>query len=369
MQRPQHGLAVFGLDIRLTTTAMRLTGRIAVITACVMLAMATMNLAHAHSFGRKTRGESTSPSNNVALMVWTATLADHPTLLLVPTIHRLLFDDPRIDTSLKTLVDSVQAIVLEAPLNPPPAQMAGMLRRYGVYPTSDNITNHVNEITPERLARCARQSGQGVLNFFQLKPWLAALAVIYRAKTSDTNAPEAGVPQMLNYEGIDQRLAAIAATKNMPLIYLETAEQGIKVYSDMPSTAQEAMLIGSCEDLAGVQMPGSIDLGALEDAWVSGKAERLERLIITRDPKESDAYYTADQYIFRANTDLFAAALARYDYFHGKGPILIAVGAGHFFGSGSLLERLRSVGYTISPPRGVTTTHGMAIPVVNNSLL
>lgn len=103
-------------------------------------------------------------------------------------------------------------------------------------------------------------------------------------------------------------------------------------------------------------MPGSSDVVALEAAWISGDAVRLDHLINARDPKESDALYAADQYIFRSNTDIFATSLERYGYFHGKGPILIAVGAGHFFGAASLPDRLRAAGYAIEPPQNMTAT-------------
>lgn len=369
MHRRQRALASCGLAIGTTTPAMRLVERVVVVAMCGVLAGATAILAHAQSATGKTEAERAAVPDDVHVMVWTATLPGHPTLLLVPTIHRLAADDPRIDVALGALANRVQAIVLEAPLKPTPAHEAAILRRYGLYPASDNITNHVSGITAERLAQCARQSRRSVLMFFQLKPWLAALAATFPPTTRDAGETGGGVPRILNYEGIDQRLSSIAQAKKMPLIYLETDEQGLRVFSEIPPTAQEAMLIASCESLAGVQVPGTADLGAMEAAWISGDAAQLDRLLTTRDPKESDALYTADQYIFRTNTDVFAAALARYDYFHGKGPILVAVGAGHFFGAASLLDRLRAVGYTVIPPQSPATTRAGTTAADNRSSL
>jgi uncharacterized protein YbaP (TraB family) len=369
MHRRDHVIASRGWDVRATIPGGRLIGRVVVLAMCSVLAGAAASLAHAQSVAGKTAAEHASAPNELHVMVWTATLPDHPTLLLVPTIHHLADDDPRINVALGALADRVQAVVLEAPLNPTPAKAAAILRRYGVYPVSDNITNHVSGMTAERLAQCARQSGHNVLTFFQLKPWLASLAATYRRKAPDTAEPGGRLPQMLGYKGIDQRLSSIAQAKKMPLIYLETDERGFRVFSEVPPMAQEAMLIASCENLAGVRVPGTADLRALEAAWISGDAALLDRLLTTRDPQESDALYTADQYIFRTNTDIFAAALARYDYFHGKGPILVAIGAGHFFGAASLLDRLRAVGYTVIPPQSATETRDGALPRVNRSSL
>lgn len=369
MRRRDHDIASRGPGIRATIPGMRMMERVVVLAMCGVLAGATAILAHARSVAGKTEAERAPTPNELHVMVWTATLPDHPTLLLVPTIHRLADDDPRIDVALGALADRVQAIVLEAPLRPTPVQAAAIFRRYGVYPASDNITNHVSGMTAERLAQCARQSGHNVFTFFQLKPWLAALAAMYGRKAPDTAEPGGRLPLMLGYQGIDQRLSSIAQAKKMPLIYLETDERGFRLFSEVPPMAQEAMLIASCENLAGVRVPGTADLHALEAAWISGDAALLDRLLTTRDPKESDALYTADQYIFRTNTDVFAAALARYDYFHGKGPILVAVGAGHFFGAASLVDRLRAVGYTVIPPQSAASTHDGTTPGVKQSSL
>jgi uncharacterized protein YbaP (TraB family) len=298
----------------------------------------------------------TPAATGLNVPVWTATSPGHPTLLLVPTLHRLPADDPRINEALGALADHVQAIVLEAPISPPPAQIIPVLRRYGIYPPGDNITAHVHAMTPARLAQCARQSGQDIFNFFQTKPWLAAMLVTFRRKTPTTDTAAGGVPQVLNFDGIDQRLSAIAKHKGMPLIYLESTDQGFRLLSDMPFASQEALLAHVCDDLSGSWAPGSVDIVALERAWMSADAARLGSLLVTRDPKEPDAMYAADQYVFRSNTDIFARSLEKYGYFHGKGPILIAVGAGHFFGAASLLDRLRAAGYSVEAPQQANAT-------------
>lgn len=369
MLRRVHGTASRGPHIRAAIPVMRLMERVVVLAMCGVLAGATVVLAHAQSVTGKREAERAPAPDELNVMVWTAKLPDHPTLLLVPTIHRLDDDDPRIDVALGALADRVQAIVLETPLRPAPAQAAAILRRYGMYPASDNITNHVSGMTAERLAQCARQSGHNVFTFFQLKPWLAALAATYPRKAPDTAEPGSRLARMQGYQGIDQRLSSIAQSKKMPLIYLETSEQGFRMFSEAPPMAQEAALIASCESLAGVRVPGTADLHALEAAWLSGDAALLDRLLTTRDPKESDALYAADQYVFSTNTSLFAAALARYDYFHGKGPILVAVGAGHFFGAASLLDRLRAVGYIVVPPQSAAATRDGTTPGVKRSSL
>ncbi|CAM2146054.1 TraB/GumN family protein [Pararobbsia alpina] len=289
-------------------------------------------------------------NGDLHVMIWTATSPGHPTLLLVPTIHRLALDDPRLNVALGALADKVQAVVLEAPLDASPDVVGGVFRRHGIYATEDNLANHTRSLTAARLAQCARQSGLDVFRFFHLKPWLAALAVTFRPGAQDAGTPDGAMPQALNYDGIDQRLSEIAKTKGIPLIYLESTERAFNLYIDMVPDEQEALLSASCDTVAGVMVPGNLDMVAAQAAWVSGNAQELGRLITARDPNESDQLYAANQYMFRTNTDIFAEALASDGYFQGKGPILIAVGAGHFFGAASLPDRLKAAGYTITPP-------------------
>lgn len=286
--------------------------------------------------------------------LWTATAPGRPTLLLLPTIHKLPADDPRIDDRLSQVASRAEALVLEGPLTVGKKELPKVLR-YGLYGPRDNITNHVSTLTAETLARCARQSDQNIVPFFQLKPWLAALAVDgARMAGRLPGQTKDGKPSPLK-AGIDERLLKIAQRNMMPVIYLETTERAMQMFDDMPADEQEAYLKNRCASLNG-PAPGDVDLNELEQAWLDSDTARIEQISTTRDPLESQSVYDANQYILHDGTKIFAAAIEGYGYFHGKGPILIAVGAAHFFGDGSLLERLKADGYAITPPPGVIKT-------------
>ena len=100
--------------------------------------------------------------------IWTATAPGRPTLLLLPTIHKLTVDDPRIEDWLSQVAGRAEAVVLEAPLSVSKKELPTVLR-HGQYGPQDNITNHVTTLTAEALARCARQSNLKIVPFFQLK--------------------------------------------------------------------------------------------------------------------------------------------------------------------------------------------------------
>jgi uncharacterized protein YbaP (TraB family) len=316
-----------------------------------LLSFAAANSAHAQT-------PASTPAQAAAdhPPVWIARSPGHPTLILLPTIHALASDDPRVNTALASIADGVQAIVLETHTKPTPEDTQ-MVRRIGFYPANDNLSNHVSSMTAESLARCARDSGADIHAFFQTKPWLAGFAVqavrLHQWRWTTDDAKHVHFVRLaspLVFPGIDERLEMLAHRRQIPLIYLETMEQGMQLFDDMPAADQEAFLQSVCEGLRGTKTPGEVSYESFQAAWAKGDAATLEHLANARYPGESDAHYDFSQYLFTRGTDIFAATLERDGYFYGKGPILVAVGAGHFFGEHSLLQRLRDAGYTVTPP-------------------
>lgn len=281
-------------------------------------------------------------------MIWTATLPGHPTLLLLPTVHLLAHDDPRIDATLAALAGNVRAVVLEAPISFSRDQLPGIMH-YGSYPASDNLTNHVKVLTAAALAQCARESDFDIVKFLQLKVWLAASAI--DAKRMRIMAMAAGKPDGAHPSpGIDMRLQALAQKNGTPLIYLQTVDEAMQEFDHMPQDAQEASLVSACAAWHG-KPAGYVPLEVFQRAWTDADTGTLERLVTTKAEGETDAQFEATEYIMAAGTNAFAETMARDGYFYGNGPILVAVGAGHFFGPDSLLERLRQAGYTVTPPQ------------------
>lgn len=327
------------------------------LTCAVAGLFATLGHASGTSDVSITSGTAEMPAPEYHPPLWTASAPGHPTLLLLPTLHGLAGDDPRVNVTLAALAERVQAVVLETHTQPTPED-AQTIRRIGFYPASDNLSNHVHSMTAEALARCARESGADIPLFFQTKPWLAGFSVEAvrlhqwrwqrKAGAKRPHFVKSSAP--LVFPGIDQRLETIARRAMIPVIYLETMEQAMRLFDDMPPADQDAFLAGVCAGLHG-QSPGEVSYEALQTAWATGDTATLERLAMSRVPGESDAHYDFSQYLFARGTDIFASAMAKDGYFHGKGPILVAVGAGHFFGAQSLLQRLREAGYTIVPPR------------------
>lgn len=295
-----------------------------------------------------------APSAENSAPLWTATAPGRPTLLLLPTIHKLAFNDPRVDDWLSQVAGRAEAVVLEAPIVLGQKDLP-TINRHGLYAPRDNMTNHVMTLTAESLAGCARQSQLDIVRFFQMKPWLASMTVDARRWRHHTSAETGGAQDPQFSAGIDERLLEVAQRHMVPVIYLETLDEALTLYDGMPSNEQEAMLTMSCAGLTRF-MPGEVDVRQLQQAWLDSDIAQIEQLVTSRDPLESPSMHDADRYIMHTGTKNFAAAIERYGYFHGKGPILVAVGAGHFVGDDTLLDRLSADGYSITPSPGIVRT-------------
>lgn len=314
----------------------------------------TIALAACAWFTASVFAQTATPPKPNSAPLWTATAPDRPTLLLLPTIHKLALDDPRVDDWLSQIAGRAEAVVLEAPFVLGKEELSTVFH-YGLYPPQDNISNHVTTLTPEALARCAKQSNLNLVRFFQAKPWLDSMVVNVARMQNHTSLQTDRSKLAQIRPGIDERLLNIAQRNMMPVIYLETLDQALTIFDDMPADEQEAQLAFNCAIITS-HVPGELDLGAIEKAWLDSDITGMEQLLTRHDPLENQWVYDADQRVIHEGTKYFAAAIEKYGYFHGKGPILVAVGAAHFVGDDSLLDRLKSDGYTITPPSAVTRT-------------
>lgn len=282
-------------------------------------------------------------------VIWIASAQGRPTLLLLPTIHLLEFEGPRVDARLSRLVDKVTAVVVETSEAELKSKWA-RLKSYTMYPADDNLTNHTKLLTPEELAGCALREGRPLVQFLQFKPWLAASDIeTHRVVSRVTPKGLAATSEIVFFAGIDRRLNALATQDHKPLIALETPEEAFGMLDSIPASRQDAWLSDACSGETG-STAAEISLGDLERAWLSGDFREIEPLLAEIQPGESAEMYQINQYIFMKGNENFIYTIEKDGFFHGRGPILVAVGAGHFFGRTSLINLLKADGYLIEPP-------------------
>ncbi|MFZ4607058.1 MAG: TraB/GumN family protein [Caulobacter sp.] len=248
------------------------------------------------------------------------------TLYLLGTVHALKPDTvwrtPAID---KALTDASE-LWLEVDTDDA-AGMQALIRQYGLDPAHPLS----GKLTPEQLARfraAISALGADPANFEPLRPWLAGLTLSVAPLLKGGFDPKSGV---------EEKLKAVARADGKPIRTLETQEQQIRFFADLPPQVELAFLLSSLDDASDAAPM----LDTLITAWSAGDVEALGALMNDE---------LATKYV-----DLYDALLVRRNQawagqietlLKGKGVAVIAVGAAHLAGPDSVQVQLARRGLT-----------------------
>jgi uncharacterized protein YbaP (TraB family) len=158
-----------------------------------------------------------------------------------------------------------------------------------------------------------------------LRPWAVAMMV---AGTKGNVGLERG-------SGADLSLQEDAAEVEKPVHALETKEQQLRIFADLPP----ALEIGYLDDALAHRDESAGTLEKLLAAWMAGDVAALGALEKSHDgPVEEELY----QRIFVQRNKNWARKIQ--ELLTGSGTILIAGGAGHFAGPDSVQVQLEALG-------------------------
>lgn len=212
------------------------------------------------------------------------------------------------------------------------AELAALAQRHGTLPPGEWLSAKLEPADRARLARVARDLGLDLDVLERMRPWLAGLQLSYAYAASQGHSAAAGVETLL---------VAEARASGKQLSFLETAEQQVRVLSDLPERDAVRFLsltLGQIE-------AGGATLSALDRAWARGDVDTLERLLAAEWRIAGPAIHEA--VILERNRAWADAIEARLD---GSGRIFIAVGAAHLVGEDSVVDLLRERGIEVDGP-------------------
>lgn len=251
--------------------------------------------------------------------VWVVRDADS-TLYLLGTVHVLRPDTvwrtPAID---KALAEADELwIEVEAD---DPAAMQPLVRRYGLDPANPLSS----KLTPEQKARLdAAAAGMGASGaaLEPLRPWLAALTLSMGPLVKAGYDPASGV---------ESKLKAAAREAGKPIRTLETLEQQIGFFADLPPAVEMAFLLSALDEME----TGPAMLDALVAAWSAGDVEALDELMVADLAADYPELHEA--LLVRRNKDWARQIQTLLD---GKGVSVVAVGVAHLVGDDSVQVQL-----------------------------
>lgn len=137
--------------------------------------------------------------------------------------------------------------------------------------------------------------------------------------------------------GVDTTVTRAFADAGKPIVGLETAEQQMALFDNLPEPVQRAMLAQVIRDADGA----ADRIAAMIDAWASGDTVALEAFM------NSDTLAlpgVADALMVNRNAAWAQRITARMDT---PGSVLVAVGAGHLVGDKSVSDVLSAKGLRV----------------------
>ncbi len=261
--------------------------------------------------------------------LWVAKQGD-ATVYLFGTVHALKpdlkWETPRIA---KAFAES-QQFWMEAD-DADPKTMQPIVAELGI-DRAHPLSTLVPAAELPRLDAAAKSAGlPGEPALEPMRPWLAALTLATLPIVKAGYDPAKGVDNVL-------KAKALAAGK--PVHGLETAEQQIHFFADLPQARQVEMLRSVLDEVAG----GTAEVEEIMAAW-----EKADLATIDKDMNQDDAEKYPDLHailIVNRNT-AWAAKIA--DWLKaGKGVTFLAVGAAHLVGRDSVQEALKARGISVA---------------------
>ncbi len=264
------------------------------------------------------------------LYLWKATAADM-TVYLFGTVHLCRSDCFPLPDEVLRAADEARALAVE--LDPRGSDTQGRLLARALYPAGQTLHRDLSAGCVERLQAALNKMGVGTEPVLRMRPWMAVSTLTMMAATS------AGYDTK---QGIDAWLISRARTQGKAVVELETLDDQLASLDMLPGVQQEEMVRQTMDMVQGGTLSDYID--NLVAAWRAGDPAQV--LALSRDGMGdgNGAPGLVSALIKQRNRDMaarIAAEAAR------KGVLFVAVGALHFAGEDSILDRLRTAGFTV----------------------
>jgi uncharacterized protein YbaP (TraB family) len=179
------------------------------------------------------------------------------------------------------------------------------------------------------LARIAGDTGPSIATLDRLKSWAAAVA-LGGGMWRDIGASRE--------EGIDSVLAEIFMRAKKPIVGLETADAQFALFDSLSEADQRVLLARAIVE----GRDPKARFAAMLDAWAKGDTDAIAA---TFGDTMRASPTLADALLGKRNAAWADWIARRMDT---PGRVLIAVGAGHLAGTGSVQERLQAKGMAVA---------------------
>lgn len=266
--------------------------------------------------------------------VWSVSDED-TTIYFFGTVHILKPETEWKTDALIQAFDSADAVYFEADVASAEAtaNMARLVPQLGMLPSGEKLTALLDEDELKEVEEAAALVGMPVAALDPLQPWLATVQLSAMALQKQGYSPDSGVETVLT---------ELAETEGLELRFLETAEEQLRFFADLPIEDQVEFLVVSAQQIE--DEPTMLD--DLVREWAEGDVDDLAHLMAEPDVMGSEAVY--DSLIVARNTNWTRQIKMLME--DEAGSFFIAVGAAHLAGEDSVIAMLRADGYAVEGP-------------------
>lgn len=257
--------------------------------------------------------------------LWKISDAD-TTIYLFGTIHLLPKDIDWYRGLVKDSFLSSQELVLEM-VEPDDATMAGLVMKKGMNPAGVTLRSMMSDTDKANYEAALKKLDLPAEGFDAMRPWLAGVTLAVLPLIKQGYDPESGVEKILEKERGDRKL-----------IGLETAEQQLGFFGDLPDTLSLKFLSET------VESAGEVDeiTPKMLNAWIRGDADTVGNMV---NDSMAETPELAAVLLVNRNMNWAEWIDARLDQ---PGVVFIAVGAGHLAGRYSVNTMLVAKGLKVT---------------------
>ena len=248
-------------------------------------------------------------------------------IYLFGTVHALPSGVPWLAGKVADALDHSDTLVTEI-LDQDPAAMRDIVAKTAMLPEGQSLRTGLDPKGRAAFEKAMTASGLPVAAFDRFRPWYAAVALSTLPLMKSGYDPA---------NGVDTTLSARAKEAHKAHEALETAAYQLGLFNQLPQEAQKRYLYEVAVDAGSIPD----DLAKMIREWKAGHAEELARLM---NEDESDPALLQLLLINRNRNwaRWIKARLAR------PGTVLVAVGAGHLAGKGSVQDQLAKLGIKVT---------------------
>ena len=248
-------------------------------------------------------------------------------IYLLGAIHLLRPDDYPLAKIVDRVYADAESLVMEIDLDDlDPTQLMVTMINMGRLPENQSLEEVIGASLYREIGDRVNKLGFELDMLRRIKPWYAAITVLQMSLTQHGFSAD---------QGVESYFVRQAERDNKEIFGLETVEEQLELFDQLPDAVQGAFLLATVEDALNI----APQLDSMVEAWKNGDTEYLEEELLGSLGDQPDLYQALVVKRNRAwTTQIIRLLDDRDDY-------LIVVGVLHLVGKDSVVQLLAEHGH------------------------